>query len=186
VDSDEARFEQIFRDNAHAVLSFALIRTKPEEAKDILAQTFLVAWRRFGEVPEDPLPWLLGVARRTLADLRRAERRRDALWTRLSSRYRPGSATLDPDVSEGLLLRGSIGAALQALRPDDREIIVLIAWRDFTVEQLAEALRCSRPTASVRLHRARRRFAALLNEADAESNEESSEFAYLPLVREVR
>jgi RNA polymerase sigma-70 factor (ECF subfamily) len=186
VDSNEARFEQIFRDNAHAVLSFALIRTKPEEAKDVLGQTFLVAWRRFGEVPDDPLPWLLGVARRTLADLRRAERRRDALWIRLSSRFQAGSSTVDPDVSEGLHLRGSIGAALQALGPDDQNILVLVAWRDFTVEELAQALGCSKPTASVRLHRARRRFAALINEADAKSDEGSSEFTYLPLVREVR
>ncbi len=83
-------------------------------------------------------------------------------------------------------MRGSIGAALQGLRADDRDILVLVAWRDFTLAQLAQALGCSKPTASVRLHRARRRFAELLNETDAKSDEESSEFVYLPLMREVR
>jgi RNA polymerase sigma-70 factor (ECF subfamily) len=185
VESDKARFEQVFRDNARAVLSFALSRTQPEEAKDVVAQTFLVAWRRFAEVPEDPLPWLIGVARRTLADLRRADRRREALRSRLSSRYRTVSASVDLDVPEQLHLRGSIGAALRALRPDDRDILVLTAWRDFTVEQLAEALGCSKPTASVRLHRARRRFATLLDEADAKSAEEASTRVCLRLVREV-
>jgi len=186
VDSDKARFEQIFRDNTRAVLSFALSRTKPEEAKDVVAQTFLVAWRRFAEVPDDPLPWLIGVARRTLADRLRAERRREALWVRLASRYRTGSTSVDFDVAQQLHLRGSIGAALQALRPDDRDILVLVVWRDFTVEQLATVLGCSKPTASVRLHRARRRFATLLDEADAEDDAESSTCAYLHLVREVR
>jgi len=183
--SDKARFEQIFRDNARAVLSFALSRTKPEEAKDVVAQTFLVAWRRFAELPEVPLPWLISVARRTLADRRRAERRREALWIRLASRCRTGSTSVDFDVTEQLHLRGSIGAALQALRPDDRDILVVVAWRDFTVEQLAEALGCSKTTASVRLHRARRRFATLLDQADAKNDAETSACAYLPLVREV-
>jgi DNA-directed RNA polymerase specialized sigma24 family protein len=41
------------------VLSFVLTRTGPEEAKDVVAQTFLVAWRRFVELPEEPLPWLI-------------------------------------------------------------------------------------------------------------------------------
>ena len=183
VDSDRERFEQVFRDNAHIVLSFALSRTGPEEAKDVVAQTFLVAWRRFAELPQEPLPWLIGVAGRTLADKRRADARRQALWGRLSGRYSTGE--VDVDVAEQLHLRGSIGTALQALSPDDRDILVLVAWEGFTVEQLAESLGCSKPTASVRLHRARRRFAARLDEADAEGDEDTNACTYLPLIREV-
>jgi RNA polymerase sigma-70 factor (ECF subfamily) len=186
VDSDTTRFEQVFRDNTRAVLSFALSRTGPEEAKDVVAQTFLVAWRRFADLPEDPLPWLIGVARRTLADQRRAERRREALWARLATRHNTVSISADLDVPEELHLRGSIGAALQGLRPDDRDILELVAWRDFSVGQLAEALGCSKSTASVRLHRARRRFAALLDEADVNADEESTQFAYVPVLRELR
>jgi RNA polymerase sigma-70 factor (ECF subfamily) len=33
-----------------------------------VGDVFLVVWRRLEEVPEDPLPWLLGVARRALAN----------------------------------------------------------------------------------------------------------------------
>lgn len=185
VESDKERFEQIFRDNARPVLSFALSCTRPEEAKDVVAQTFLVAWRRFSDLPEEPLPWLIGVARRTLADRRRADRRREALWSRLAS-DRPVSTSADVDVPGQIHLRGSIGLALQALRPDDREILVLVAWQGFTIEQLAKALGCSKQTASVRLHRARRRFAALLDEADAEGDEDTNASAYMPLMREVQ
>jgi RNA polymerase sigma-70 factor, ECF subfamily len=184
VDSDKERFEQVFRDHARTVLSFVLTRTRPEEAKDVVAQTFLVAWRRFSELPEEPLPWLIGVARRTLADGHRADRRREALWRRLSGKY--GVTSVDVDVPERLHLRGSIGAALHSLSPDDRDILVLVAWEGFTVERLAESLGCSKPTASVRLHRARRRFAALLDKADGKSHEETSASVYLPPMREVQ
>lgn len=184
MDVDKERFEQVFRDTARTVLSFVWTRTGPEEAKDVVAQTFLVAWRRFADLPEEPLPWLIGVARRILADKQRAHHRQEALWDRMSSRY--SGTAVDADVVEQLHLRGSIGKALQALSPDDRDILVLVAWEGFTVEQLAEALGCSKPTASVRLHRARRRFAALLDKADAESDEESNACVYLPLMREVQ
>ncbi len=184
MDSDKERFEQVFRDTARTVLSFVLTRTGPEEAKDVVAQTFLVAWRRIADLPDEPLPWLIGVARRTVADKRRADHRREALWDRMSSKY--PQTVVDADVVEQLHLRGSIGDALQALSPDDRDILVLVAWEGFTVEQLAEALGCSKPTASVRLHRARRRFAALLDKADAKSDEASNACVYLPLMREVQ
>lgn len=185
MESDEERFEQVYRDHVRNVLLFALSRTPPEEAKDVVAQTFLVAWRRLAELPEEPLPWLIGVARRTLADRRRADRRREALWGRLLSKERAVSPSFDVDVPEQLHLRGSIGIALHALQSDDRDILVLVAWEGFTVEQLAEALGCSKQTASVRLHRARRRFATLLDKADANGDEESN-MDYLPIVKEVR
>jgi RNA polymerase sigma-70 factor, ECF subfamily len=67
------------------VLAHALRRTDAGAAHDAVAETFLVAWRRFDEVPRDPLPWLYGVARRVLADQRRAGRRRASLQGRAGS-----------------------------------------------------------------------------------------------------
>ena len=61
---DRERFERIYRENFRAVLRFALLRIDPERAKDVTAETFLVAWRRLGDVPAEPRAWLLGVARR--------------------------------------------------------------------------------------------------------------------------
>jgi RNA polymerase sigma-70 factor (ECF subfamily) len=48
-------------------------------------------------------------------------------------------------------------AALKQLRPDDREILRLVAWEGLTNAELAVALRCSQNAVSIRLHRARRR-----------------------------
>jgi RNA polymerase sigma-70 factor (ECF subfamily) len=49
-----------------------LIRPTRDERFEGLAETFLVAWRRLDDVPDDPLPWLYRVARRVLANQRRS------------------------------------------------------------------------------------------------------------------
>ena len=80
----QARFEALYQEQVGAVAAYALRRASRETSEDVVAETFLVAWRRLEDVPfEKPLPWLYGVARRTLANQRRAAVRRDALGTRL-------------------------------------------------------------------------------------------------------
>jgi RNA polymerase sigma-70 factor (ECF subfamily) len=156
---DRARFEVLYRETIRHVLVYALTRTNRENAHDVVSSTYLVAWRRFNEVPLDGLPWLIGVARRVLADQRRSEARRTALDQRVAADA-PRSQTHTDVVMESMVLRGSIRDALSQLRPEDREIVTLVAWHGFTTEQLAGSLGCSKRLASLRLHRARRRFAA--------------------------
>ena len=69
----EARFGELYGENMRAVLGYALRRcADPDDAADVVAETFLVAWRRLGEVPlgDDGRPWLFGTARRVLAEPR--------------------------------------------------------------------------------------------------------------------
>jgi RNA polymerase sigma-70 factor (ECF subfamily) len=155
---DRARFEVLYRETVRQVLVYALTRTNRENAHDVVSSTYLVAWRRFGEVPVDGLPWLIGVARRVLADQRRSEARRAALDQRVAADATRSQGSNDV-VMESLALRGSIRDALSHLRSEDREIVTLVAWHGFNTEQLAVALGCSKALASLRLHRARRRFA---------------------------
>jgi RNA polymerase sigma-70 factor, ECF subfamily len=64
------------------VLAYAVRRTPdPQDAADVVAETFLVAWRRLDAVPsgEQARPWLYGVARHTLANRQRSELRRNRL-----------------------------------------------------------------------------------------------------------
>jgi RNA polymerase sigma-70 factor, ECF subfamily len=155
---DRARFEVLYRETIRHVLVYALTRTNKENAHDVVSSTYLVAWRRFDEMPLDALPWLIGVARRVLADQRRAAARRTALDQRLAADVPMRQATPDV-VMESMMLRDSIRDALSQLRPEDREIVTLVAWHGFSTEQLAVSLGCSKGLASLRLHRARRRFA---------------------------
>ena len=161
--ADRARFEVFYRGNIRPLLAYVLTRTSRDNAHDVVASTFLVAWRRFEEVPVDALPWLIGVARRVLADQWRAESRRRALGHRLADDAVTGGTSVD-DVADSMVLRSSIRDALERMRPQDREVVTLVAWQGFTTEQLAAALGCSKALASLRLHRARRRFAKLFGE----------------------
>ena len=166
---ERARFESLFRENVRPLLAYALARTDAHRAHDVVSSTFLVAWRRLNDVPAEPLPWLIAVARRVLAEQRRSEIRSRSLRTRLSLAV-AASRSETEDLAEVAALTDSVRAALGRLRPGDRELLVMVAWHGFNTEQLAMALGCSKSVASLRLHRARRRFASLLERLDDAGN----------------
>lgn len=149
-------FERLYREYGPAVLAYALRRADREAAQDSVAETFVVVWRRFDRLPHEPLPWLYGIARRTLANQRRAQRRRDLLTTRLAS-------TEQPTHDEG---DGRVLAALASLGRTDRELLMLVAWEGLTPTQAATALGCSANACRIRLHRARRKLERALEAED--------------------
>lgn len=104
-------------------------------------------------MPADALPWLYGVARRVLANQRRADSRRDALARRLASHGEP-TGPRQAAVGDAPMLR-----ALAALSEVDREALVLVAWEGLDQRRVAAALGCRPGTLRVRLHRTRRRLA---------------------------
>ena len=91
---DHAAFERLFRAHLPAVRAYARRRIDATTAEDVVAETFVVCWRRLDDVPDDPLPWLLGVARRCLANRRRSDDRRSALAERAGAEL-PGSTARD-------------------------------------------------------------------------------------------
>ncbi len=157
-DERRRRFEEIYAACHDPVLGYALRRTgNGEDAADVLAETFLVAWRRLDQVPagDRARPWLYGVARLVLANHRRGERRRTALGERLRAEL--ASAT-DHTVTD----LDAVGVAFRGLSDDDRELLSLVGWEGLDAGQIAIALGCSRNAVRIRLHRARRRFARAL------------------------
>ena len=151
---DRERFERIYRENFRAVLRFAATRIDPERAKDVAAETFLVAWRRLDDVPAEPRPWLLGVARKVIAGQFRSESRRGALATRLEGELEADST----DPAGSLAEREAVLTAFAALHERDREVLRLVAWDGLSAAAAAEVLGVTRLAFTVRLHRARRRF----------------------------
>src|ERR1700759_1677868 len=84
------RFGRLYRDQGRAILSYALCRVDdPDDAPDVVAETFLVAWRRLAEgaLGTGEL-WLYGVARRGVANRHRADARRTGPAERLAETVR--------------------------------------------------------------------------------------------------
>jgi RNA polymerase sigma factor (sigma-70 family) len=162
VSGPRERFEELYRQHVGAVAAYALRRASRETAEDVVAETFLVAWRRLDRMPEEPLPWLYGVARRTLANHRRSAIRRESLARRLEIEAPVGSVT---PVDERLL------DALRRLRRRDREVLMLLAWEGLTPAEAAQVLDCSPVAFRIRLHRARKRLAIALEATTFSSGE---------------
>jgi RNA polymerase sigma-70 factor (ECF subfamily) len=156
------RFELIFRRYEPAVRAYAIRRAGPTVADDVVADVFVVCWRRFEQMPADALPWLLGVARHVLATQRRSERRRSALRSRI---VQEDAQYTDEDLpfSEDGVLR----TALEQLSDTDRELLLLVAWEGLSTAEVAVALGLRPSTARVRLMRARRRLRVELARAGA-------------------
>jgi len=163
---DRERFERIYRENFRAVLRFAALRIDPERAKDVAAETFLVAWLRLDDVPAEPRAWLLGVARKTIAGQFRTETRRDALTARLAAH---GQAEAS-DPAMALADRDEALAAFATLGERDREVLRLVTWDGLSAAEAADVLDVTRLAFAVRLHRARRRLERAL-EPDLPSSE---------------
>ena len=162
----EARLSRLYRDHGREITGYALRRAAgPEDAANVVAETFLVAWRRLGEVPvdEEARLWLYGVARRVLANQHRAERRRTKLGRRLAESLRTELATdAVPGGEAAEVLR-----AMARLGDEDRELLLLVSWEELSPGQAAKVLGISSLAARSRLHRARRRLRALLEQDES-------------------
>ena len=163
----QQRFTVLWQAHHGAVLRYARRRTDAESAADVVSETFLVAWRRLGDIPADPeqtLPWLYGVARRVLCNLERSRARGDRLSARLAHTGR--GAGPEADVADGVAERERLVAALSQLPGRDREVLRLIGWEHLGLGQAAAVMGCSRAALAVRLHRARRRLERALDASD--------------------
>jgi RNA polymerase sigma-70 factor (ECF subfamily) len=150
----QERFADLYERNYAAVAAFGRRRSSETVAEDVAHETFLVAWRRLEEIPADPLPWLLRVAWRVLANDRRGRARREALLDRLAQTGGAGWTYSDEPDRDAISL--PLRAALEALPPLGLEALLLVAWEGLTPSGAARVLGCSEPTFRARLFRARR------------------------------
>jgi RNA polymerase sigma-70 factor (ECF subfamily) len=135
--SPEELFSRLFERTHVALLGYAVRRVAdPADAADVVAETYLVAWRRLDDVPAgaEARPWLFGVARRVLANHYRGERRRLALADRLRDSLH--QEVPPPELHEPSLVE----RAIARLGDDDRELLHLLAWEELAREEVAVAI----------------------------------------------
>lgn len=140
------------REVVEPVRRYLARRTDEATADDVLSETLLALWRRVEDVPDEAIPWSIGIARLQLANAQRAARRRTRLFAKV--------ATVDPpqDLPDHAASdTGYVLDAIARLRPIDAEVVRLSAWEDLDLEQIAQVLGISVNAATIRLHRARKR-----------------------------
>lgn len=161
-DADE-RFEALFTANYGDVLAYAVRRCPSrQDAEDVAAETFAVAWRRIHELPDGHQArlWLFGTAHLVRLNQHRGRRRRKSLVERMR---RVPRSVASRDAGSQLLERERIEEAFAALTPADREVLQLHVWEQLDVTEIATALGISPAAVWKRLQRARERLAETLD-----------------------
>ena len=152
----EARFREVYEATHDDLLRFLQRRVHHSHAEDVVAEVFLVAWRRLDDVPDrvaDARPWLFGVARATLLNHRRGEQRRDALAVRIAETTRlTGAFSYDDDVASRL----DLTKAWAQLSAAEQEAISLTVFEGLDSARAGTVLGCSAVAYRLRLSRARR------------------------------
>ncbi|WP_336213923.1 RNA polymerase sigma factor [Nonomuraea sp. LPB2021202275-12-8] len=169
-DGEAARFEAVYRETYDQIAAYAARRCEsPQDAADVVADTFAIAWRRMGDLPRgrEARLWLFGVARRVLADHRRSAVRRRSV--ELDAEI----ADLYGDAPDSGVELSAVAQVFRTLSDDDREILSLVAWEGLEREEIATMLGLSRNAVRIRLYRARRRFSRALDEASVRYTHET-------------
>jgi RNA polymerase sigma factor (sigma-70 family) len=165
-DDPDVRFDELYRSAGAAVLGYVLSRcASREDALDLTAETFLIAWRRRAELPTDPgdaRAWAFGVARGCLANLARGDRRSQRLGQRLIEASQVATLPDPARIHESRADNRQVRHALDELSADDRELVTLTAWEGLTPTQAGVVLGLTPTAARSRLHRARLRLRASL------------------------
>ncbi|WP_431961536.1 RNA polymerase sigma factor [Actinacidiphila sp. bgisy160] len=161
------RFRDVYEECYPRVLAYATSLVGRQVGEDITSETFTVAWRRVRDIPHPALPWLLGVARNLVRELRRRDAHQYLLAAGEAQRISSGARTDAGDVAAEVTERHNALQALAGLPEGDRELLTLIAWHGLSAKEAAQVLDCTTATLTVRLYRARRRLERAMESSPA-------------------
>lgn len=159
-------FEAIYEEHFDFVWRTARRLGVPENATDDVVQdTFLVLHRRLAEYDGvTPMKrWLMGMTARVVADHRRRWRRKEAQCVphpAESERALPAHGPAPSTKVEQAEAVQLLGALLDELDDDKREVLILVELEEMTVPEVAEHLGANVNTIYTRLRSARRDFDA--------------------------
>ncbi|GAA2222828.1 RNA polymerase sigma factor [Streptomyces amakusaensis] len=151
-------FAMLYDRHASDIHRYAARRLGEGAAEDIMAETFLIAFRgrrRYDTSRGSARPWLYGIAAKLIGGHRRSEER--ALRAMARSGEDPLAAPWSDRSDDRLAAQAPLAGALAALSPGDRHVLLLIAWADLGYQEVAEALGIPLGTVRSRLNRARRK-----------------------------
>ena len=157
--ADEELFAQLYRCHYNDVLAYVTRRVRGADPADVVAEVFLVAWRKWDDAAAGGLPWLFRTAAFTLQNAHRGQFREQRTVQKLAAQPDLPAA---PDPADTYATRSMVMQALNSLSPRDRELILLVEWEQLEIRSAALVVGISTGAARVRIHRARRHLATLL------------------------
>jgi RNA polymerase sigma factor (sigma-70 family) len=167
-DDPMGRFRTFYTSTFSDIYAYATRALAPDQSEidDVVAEVYLVVWRRIDELPQSPQDrlWLFGVARNVLRNTQRSTNRRLLLADRIYRQARSLVGSSEPSDVD-------VTGALRRLSPNEREVIQLAVWDGLSAAETAEVLGCSVNVVQVRLHRARRRLGRRLRPASLDSDD---------------
>ncbi|MFK0003640.1 RNA polymerase sigma factor [Paenarthrobacter sp. NPDC090522] len=121
-------------------------------AEDLCAEVFRIAWEKTRQDQELSVLVVFGIARNVLRNHHRSDLRSRNLTQHLELQRTHMLGSDDEGVRE----------ALDRLKPDEREVLLLTYWDGFTSAEVAELLQLTATAVRMRLHRARKELSRLL------------------------
>ena len=157
--ADPERFELLFQRHAPRIQRYVLRRLGADAADDIVAETFLLAFRQragFDVARGDALPWLYGIATNLLGRHRRDEIRlyKALARTGIDPVIAPFTDQVDERVTATAASR-RLAEALAGLKPAYRDALLLVAWGSLSYEETSAAVGIPAGTVRSRISRAR-------------------------------
>jgi RNA polymerase sigma factor (sigma-70 family) len=172
------QFTVLFRRHAPHIQRYAVRRLGQDAADDIVAETFLLAFRQrdcYDHTRADARPWLYGIATNLISRHRRAEIRmyRALARTGADPVMEPFTDRIDDRVSASSASR-LLAAALARLPEEHRDTLLLVAWGGLSYEEVATALGVPVGTVRSRLSRARSKLRRTLDGLNPATSDEES------------
>ncbi|MEV0624215.1 RNA polymerase sigma factor [Nonomuraea sp. NPDC050404] len=164
--NEPERFAELFERHAAVLHRYAVRRLGPDQAEDVVAETFARAFEKrhkYALDRPDALPWLYGITTNIIGTHRRAETRGYRVLA--ATGEDPVAVAFDERVVARVSAsetRKSLAAALAELGKGQRDVLLLISWGDLSYEETAQALNVPVGTVRSRLSRARHKIVRAL------------------------
>ena len=154
---DREAFGRLYEGVARELYRMALYTLgNPQDAEDVVAETFLEAWKGIGGLREEGSfrPWILRI-------LSIRCKRRIGKYVQ-----EKGNLDIEDYLEEGVPdesgPRAEVREAMARLAPEEREIVVLSVLQGYTMREIGEILGLPQGTVSSKLHRTLKKLRRML------------------------
>jgi len=138
-DQNEDSMRALYRTYGSELYGFAVSALGDRgHAEELVQEVFTRVWRHADSFDPEKASfrtWLYGIARNAIIDLKRRQSVRPALATHPDNEEDRGAID---DSFERALLRWQVGAALERLTPEHRQVIRLAHFQGLTLREISE------------------------------------------------